>query len=196
MKDFSGGAGEVAVFVAVVVGEEDPQGVDAEGGSEWGMEEGEDGEDDGNDAGPRLALGEAEADTESAGGEDGEGASGDVEKQGEEAGEGIVIMDDEVEASAEDQEQNGGDEEEASDGHPEDAESVEMAFEARLGDGADGVSEAAAATGAGLGIGLELRAAAGAEHESPPRKDTKIEGGSSGEMGGVLHQGLKPRCQY
>src|SRR5208282_1820993 len=73
-------------------------------------------------------------------------------------------MKDEAGAAAEDHQQDGGDEEEAADHHPENAESVEMAFEARLGDGADGVADLAGAVGADHEVGLSLGSAAVAEH--------------------------------
>jgi hypothetical protein len=167
-----GGAGEVVVGVSVFVGEEDPEGVDAEGGADWRMEQGEHAKDNGSNAGPGLALAQAETDTDSARTEDEQGAAGEVDEEWEEAGGGFVALKDEVNAASEDQDEDGWDEEKGADDHPEHGESVEVAFEAGAGDVADEISNGAAALRAGLGVGMEFGSAASAEHGALLNKDT------------------------
>ena len=189
--DFLGGVGEVVVGVAVFVGEQDPEGVDAESGAERGMEEGEDAEDDGGDAGPGLALAQAESDADASRSEDQQGASSEIDEEREEAGGGLVALEDEVNAATEDQDEDGGNEEEASDDHPENGEDVEMAFEAGAGDVADEVADGTAALRAGLGVGMKFGSAASAEHGTLLNKDTQGKGGSSVNLGVQIATGAK-----
>jgi hypothetical protein len=153
------------VFVAVFVGEENPQSVDAEGSTERRMEESKDAEDDGGDASPRATLHESEAHADAAGGKDEQGAADEVEDQREELGKRLTLVDDKVHGATEDEQNRRRDEKERAHDHPEDAEGVQMSLEAGLGDGADWVAEAAAALWAGLGIRLKFGSAAVAEHE-------------------------------
>jgi hypothetical protein len=69
-----------------------------------------------------------------------------------------------VGATAENHEKDGGKHEEAADRHPQDAESVEMALQARLGNAADRIADLPAAVWAGDGIRLHLGSATVAEH--------------------------------
>src|SRR5271165_781179 len=145
------------------------------------MEQSQDSEDYGGDAGPWLTVPQAEAYADTAGTQNQQRSSDEIDCDWDQCGEELLFVNHQVQASAEEDQAHGGDQKEAAHDHPEHAESVEMALKAGLRHGADGVSEAACALRAGYGVGWNLGSAAVAEHGDLlmviRRKSGKVPGG-------------------
>lgn len=158
------GVDEVAVLVAVLVGEQNPEGIDAESSSQRRVEESQNAENDGDDASPGLALPQAHSNADASDAEDQKSGPNKINGDGEKGGDGLLLVNDEMKTATEEKNRDGKDEEQGTENDPENAEGLQVALEAGLGGGADGISKAASAIGAGDGTRLKLRSTAAAEH--------------------------------
>ncbi len=73
--------GQIAVLFAMFVGQENPQGIDAQGGSERGMEQGEPSQNDGRNPCPGTALNQPQADADAARGKNCQAASRHIDEE-------------------------------------------------------------------------------------------------------------------
>lgn len=113
--------GEAVVFGAALIGEQDPERVDTEGGAERRMEQRDDAENDGSHARPGQMFEQAPADYDAAGGDDEECAADDrQDKRRDETPNIVGGGDADADDAADDHQDDTGDDEERTGNDPQD----------------------------------------------------------------------------